>query len=313
MKNKIIKQIIILVIIGIVAVILISYFQRDDSSEKIPQPTITLYLHESRQVVQMEIEKYVSGVVAAEMPASFDMEALKSQALCARTYACKKIMENRPYPMEANLSDDITCCQAYVSWEQFQDLHPAQYELLKAKIEEAVLSTRGEIIIYKGKPIDALYHSTCGGQTESAAEVWGSEIAYLQSVDCNYCSISNYYESSQVISYQDLNSVSSTLMGSQHHIEISEKSPSGRAREIKLNDQEISASKFRQLFNLPSTHWEFKTDQDNLIINSRGYGHGVGLCQYGANGMALDGKDYKGIISHYYKNTRIYKLNYQDN
>ncbi len=280
-------------IVGIVAAVLTSYFHQDHSSEKILQPIIRLYLHESKQIIVLEIEEYVCGVVAAEMPASFASEALKSQALCARTYACRKIMENRSYPLDADLSDDITCCQAYVSWEQFKDLHPAQYEMLKAKIELAVSSTSGEIITYQDKPIDALYHSTCGGQTESAAEVWGTEIPYLQSVECHYCSISNYYETRQVVSYQDLNDISGLLSGSSPHIEISEKSQSGRAREIKVNDQEISASRFRQLFNLPSTYWDFKIDKGALIINSRGYGHGVGLCQYGANGMALEGKNYK--------------------
>ncbi len=302
----------VLGILGIVAVVLACYSHNNHSSEITP-PTIKLYLHESNQIIKLEIEEYVCGVVAAEMPASFALEALKAQALCARTYACKKIMEDRQYPLNADLSDDITCCQAYVSWPQFEDLHPAQYEELKAKIELAVSSTRGELIVYKDKPIDALYHSTCGGQTESAADVWGTDIPYLQSVECKYCSASNYYETRQVISYQDLNDISGLVTGSNPHIEISEKSLSGRAREIKVNDQEISASQFRQLFNLPSTYWEFKNEKDDLIINSRGYGHGVGMCQYGANGMALDGKSYKEIISHYYKDTEIYKLNYQDN
>ncbi len=308
-----IKIVIALGIIGILILVLTSSFHHDNSSKKIPQPTITLYLHEPKRTIQLEFEEYVCGVVAAEMPASFAIEALKAQALCARTYACKKIIENRPYPMDANLSDDITCCQAYVSWAQFQDLHPAQFELLKAKIEQAVASTRGEIITYKNKPIDALYHSTCGGQTESAGDVWGTKIPYLQSVECNYCSNSNYYESRQVISYQDLHNVSGLLTDNSLSIEISEKTRSGRAREIKLNDQEISANKFRQLFNLPSTYWEFQINTNDLIINSRGYGHGVGLCQYGANGMASDGKNYKEILSHYYKDIKIYKLNYQDN
>ncbi len=313
MNNKrLVKKVLVLGIVGIVAVILTFYLHNNHSSVKIPPPTIKLYLHESKQIIELEIEEYVCGVVAAEMPASFASEALKAQALCARTYACKKIMEDRSYPLDADLSDDISCCQAFLSWTQFKDLHPAQYERLKSKIEGAVSSTRGELITYKDKPIDALYHSTCGGQTESAADVWGTEIPYLQSVDCDYCFASNYYQTRQVISYQELNDVSGLLSGSSTFIEISEKSPSGRAREIRINDQEISASRFRQLFNLPSTCWEFITEQDDLIINSRGYGHGVGLCQYGANGMALDGKSYKEILSYYYKDTEIYKLNYQD-
>ncbi len=310
-NKKLVIKVMILSIVGVVAALWISYGHQNHSSKKIPQPIIKLYLHESKKIIELEIEQYVCGVVAAEMPASFDLEALKAQALCARTYACKKIIENRSYPLGANLSDDITCCQAYVPWSQFKELHPAQYEKLKAKIELAVFSTEGELIMYKNHPIDALYHSTCGGKTESAAAVWGNEIPYLQSVKCPYCYASNYYETCQVISCQDINDISGLLTGKSPHIEISQKSQSGRAREVMVNDQEISASKFRQLFTLPSTYWEFKIDKDELIINSRGYGHGVGLCQYGANGMALDGKSYIEIISHYYKDTKIVKLKYE--
>ncbi len=276
--------------------------------ETIPQPIIRLFLHQSGQVIELEIEKYVAGVVAAEMPASFELEALKAQAVCARTYACKKILDRKPYPLNANLSDDINCCQAYVSWEGFQELHPARYEELKEKIQSAVSATRGELISYKDLPIDALYHSTCGGYTESAAAAWGSDIPYLQSVKCNYCSESDYYESTQVIS---LGMLQDKLTGNDSaHIEISQKSDSGRARELRVNDQLISAGSFRQLFNLPSTNWELKKESKELIINSRGYGHGVGLCQYGANGMAQQGKGYRQILSHYYKNIRLEKLNY---
>ncbi len=276
--------------------------------EPISQPIIRLFLHQSGQVIELGIEEYVAGVVAAEMPASFELEALKAQALCARTYACRKILDEKPYPLNANLSDDINSCQAYVSWEQFQELHPARYEELKEKIQSAVSATRGELISYKGLPIDALYHSTCGGNTESARAAWGSYIPYLQSVKCNYCSESDYFESTQVISLGTLQE--KLASDSSPEIEIMQKSESGRARKIRINDRLISAGSFRQLFNLPSTNWSLNRESQELIINSRGYGHGVGLCQYGTNGMAQQGQDYRQILSYYYKNIRIEKLNY---
>lgn len=302
------KKLGLLIIIIALIIVIAARLREEPLKEAVPQPIIRLFLHQSKQVIELEIEEYVSGVVAAEMPASFGMEALKAQAVCARTYACKKILDGKPYPLNANLSDDISCCQAYVSWERFQELHPAAYEELKEKIQSAVEATRGELVSYKDLPIDALYHSTCGGHTESAAAAWGSDIPYLQSVKCNYCSESDYYESTQVISLGSLQD--KLTVNESADIEISQKSDSGRARQLRVNDRIISAGSFRQLFNLPSTNWELSKEDQGLIINSRGYGHGVGLCQYGANGMAQQGKDYRQILSHYYKNIRIKKLNY---
>jgi stage II sporulation protein D len=276
--------------------------------ETIPQPMVKLYLHQSGQIIELEIEEYVAGVVAAEMPASFELEALKAQAVCARTYACKKILDGKPYPLNADLSDDISSCQAYVSWDKFQELHPAKYQELKEKIQSAVEDTRGELITYQNSPIDALYHSTCGGHTESAVAAWGSNIPYLQSVKCNYCREYAYYESTQVISLGSLQE--KLTVNGNADIEISQKSDSGRVRQLRVNEQVISAGSFRQLFNLPSTNWELSRQEQGIIVNSRGYGHGVGLCQYGANGLAQQGKDYQQILSHYYKNIRIKKLNY---
>jgi stage II sporulation protein D len=274
------------------------------------EPIITLYLHQQNKTVNLPLETYICGVVAAEMPASFSLEALKAQALCARTYTCKKILDQKEYPLGADLSDDINTCQAYVNWEEFQKLHPAGYSELRKKIEQAVSSTRAEIITYNQQPIDALYHSTCGGYTESAAEVWQADIPYLQSVKCDYCRDSKYFETTQVISYQNIYDATGLKKSDGNKIYIKDKSSSGRTQILQVFNNEISASKFRSLFNLPSTFWRFTTSKNNLIISSKGYGHGVGMCQYGANGMGKSGKNYRQILSHYYKGIKIYTLNY---
>lgn len=161
-------------------------------------------------------------------------------------------------------------------------------------------------MVYQNEPIDALYHSTCGGQTESALEVWGNEVPYLHSVKCNYCRESNYFHSVQVFNWQELPGA----RGKNPDIKILEKSSTGRIKKIAINDQIISGSSLRARLGLPSTWWRLKIGQGKIIINSRGYGHGVGLCQYGANGMAQKGADYHVILNTYYQGIKTYKLKY---
>lgn len=294
-----------MIIILIILLILIMRNYR--SPDKLNQgPFIQLYLGEEKRVQKMPLEEYITGTVAAEMPASFATEALKAQAVCARTYALRKLLQKHEYPMKADLSDDINTCQAFISKEEFMRRHPRDSEVYWEKIVQAVQSTRGEIMVYQNEPIDALYHSTCGGQTESALEVWGNEVPYLHSVKCNYCRESNYFHSVQVFNWQELPGA----RGKNPDIKILEKSSTGRIKKIAINDQIISGSSLRARLGLPSTWWRLKIGQGKIIINSRGYGHGVGLCQYGANGMAQKGADYHVILNTYYQGIKTYKLKY---
>ncbi|MEN6349442.1 MAG: stage II sporulation protein D [Syntrophomonas sp.] len=276
----------------------------------VEEPLIKLYLHQDRKCIDLKLEEYIVGTVAAEMPASFDIEALKAQAVCARTYALRKLVEGKEYPQGADLSDDITSCQAYISPAEFQKLNPLYYKNLLNKIKEACNKTRGLIMVYDGEPIDALYHSTCGGQTESASEAWGNEVPYLHSVKCPYCKDSKRYKTSGNISLQDLRSFAGTNKRSIV-LRVADRSPSGRVKRLEINDQPFSAEKFRQYFNLPSTWWQFENNNEALLIQSRGYGHGIGLCQYGANGMAKAGHNYRDILNKYYQDIDFCKMEWK--
>ena len=275
---------------------------------KTGQPIIQLYLHHQDKVIAMELEDYIVGTVAAEMPAAFGIEALKAQAVCARTYAIKKIISNTPYPDGADLSDDITVCQAFVAPFDFAPANPDRAKLLD-KIEEAVESTRGEILLYDSQPIDALYCSTCGGRTESASVVWGGRISYLQPVKCNDCIQSQHYQ-------EEIEIANSTILGlvgsheAQPKIKILSRTPGGRAQKIDINGKAIDATALRQKLELPSTWIEFYPSDKTTTVISRGYGHGVGLCQFGANGMAERGKNYRQILQRYYQGVTFYKLGY---
>ncbi len=306
------KRIKILIAIASITVLLIPVFfmQKNKVPEKqiYNEPYIKLYLTEEDKIVELLLENYIIGVVAAEMPASFEIEALKAQAVCARTYTFRKLLDDTKYPGGANLSDNINSCQAYISEEEFCQRHP-KYKDLYEKVKEAVKQTRGEIMIYNDEPIDALYHSTCGGQTESSCNVWGKNVSYLSSVQCRYCKQSRHYETIQVFSVQDF-TTSLGVNNSQPQVKISENTPGGRVKTVKINDKELSGEKLRRILGLPSTWCDFKVNAEQVKIKSRGYGHGLGLCQYGANGMALSGKTYRQILKHYYKGIEFSQLNY---
>jgi len=274
------------------------------------EPYISLYLHEEDKTVSLRFEEYLAGVVAAEMPASFDIEALKAQTVCARTYAVKKLLEKRPYPQQADLSDDIDSCQAYISPADFSKANPKHYQELLTRIRKAVNETRGEIMLSKGEPIDALYHSTCGGQTENAGDVWFQDVSYLSSVKCEYCAESKNYSTVQVFSLKQIEDSIGIDSDEKLDIEVLKTTSSGRIKELSINSLILSGEEFRRKLNLPSNWLEFKVNKGNLIINSRGYGHGVGMCQYGANGMARDGADYKEILWNYYGDIEFNKITY---
>ncbi len=273
------------------------------------EPYIKLYLSKEQKTIELLLEDYIIGTVAAEMPASFENEALKAQAVCARTYSFHKLLENKKYPGGANLSDDINSCQAYITQEEFYQRHPG-YKNLYKKVKAAVGETRGEIMIYDDEPIDALYHSTCGGQTESAFSLWGKDIPYLRSEKCRYCKQSRHYESVQVLSVQEFVNSLGINSSRQPQVQISENTPSGRIKKVRINDRELTGEKLRHILGLPSTWCEFKINAGQVEIESRGYGHGLGLCQYGANGMALEGKTYHQILKHYYHNIEFSRLKY---
>ncbi len=297
----------------IVALLLSSiiFFQKTRTPDIEEEPRITLYLSAQQRVVELGLEEYLTGTVAAEMPAGFGVEALKAQAVCARTYAIRKIIEGRSYPGGAQLSDDINSCQAYVSPQEFARRNPSHYRELWSKIETAVKETRGMVMVYRGEPIDALYHSTCGGKTESAVATTGREIAYLRSVDCGYCQASRYYQSQQVFSPQDLAPLfKSSSPGQKINLKVLARTGSGRVSRLEINGQSFYAETMRRTLNLPSTWWELSNQNGDLIINSRGYGHGLGLCQYGAGGMASQGKSFEKILKHYYQDIQLLTLKY---
>lgn len=244
------------------------------------------------------MEEYLVGVVAAEMPASFNSEALKAQAILARTYALKKISKGE------KLTDTVST-QAYIDKTEMQNKWGNDYSKYYNKIVSAVNGTKGQVVKYKGNYIEALYHSTSNGKTESAKEVWGQDIPYLKSVDSSWDKKTSAYLKIENKEIDKVMEILGININKNTNIEILSKDESGRVRKIKVEDKIYDGIEFRNLFGLRSTDFDITITEKGLEIITRGYGHGVGMSQYGANEMAKMGYNYKDIINHYYQNVKI--------
>ena len=225
------------------------------------------------------------------MPASFNIEALKAQAVVARTYA-KKVLDRG-----GKLTDNVST-QAYKDKEQMRLMWGSSFDTYYSKIKQAVNETEGVAIYYSGEYIDAVYHSTSNGYTEDAVYVWGNEIPYLKSVNSTWDIGTTSYLRTEEKSSSVLWNTLGLSVDSNTNIEIVSKDDSGRVLELKIGENTYDGVTFRKLLNLRSTDFDLEINDGNLIITTRGYGHGVGMSQYGANEMAKQGYSYAVSYTH---------------
>ena len=281
-----------------------------------PVLTIWVYYVPEGKVRSMDLEEYVKGVVASEMPATFSLEALKAQAVVARTNAVRKmrILGGTPSRPDADVTSDYRVDQAWNPTEVLRDKWgPLSFWLNWPKIERACEATRGIILMYGGAPCEAVFHSTCAGHTEAAKDVWGRDVPYLQSVSCSFCQSSPYYKTQTVtiplsqvsaaLSQLGVSVPASAITGST--IGVSQVSATGRIKQVIVNGQAIRGLEFRTALDLKSTLVSWTVKGSNMIFQVRGYGHGVGMCQYGADGMARQGRTFQEILAYYYPGTRL--------
>lgn len=283
---------------------------------------VRVWEEESGQLLEMGLEGYVVGVVAAEMPASFSLEALKAQAVAARTYAMQRLQVPDPrvkaLHQQANLSSDPAVNQAWISTEEMKKRWGKwNYAQNLAKIRQAVEETLGEVLIYNAQLIDPLYHASCGGKgTENSGEVWQFDVPYLQGVACTghqdrHHTTPHFFslEACDRLLGTNLSALpASKLQKNQDVFRVVEKSSTGRVKTMKLGSKDFSGAELRTLLNLPSTRFTCKSETKGLQFTSNGYGHGVGMCQYGAADMAANGKNYKEILRYYYTGVQIGRL-----
>ncbi len=263
---------------------------------------------ESKEILQMSAKDYIFGVVAAEMPALYDIEALKAQAVAAYTYACYKreINKNENY----DITTDFTTDQSFKNREQAKKDWGEKAEEYTEKIDSAVNSVIGECLVYDNQPISAVYHAVSCGETYSAEDVWGEKIEYLQSVASQGDKLASNYISVIKFEISELEEklkayikdIKSPFLG-----KINTKN-NGLVLSVEICGEEIAGNQIRAALDLPSTNFKFEQKDEKYVFTCIGYGHGVGMSQNGADYMAKQGYSYKQILSHYYKGAEIERL-----
>ena len=280
-----------------------------------------VYIRKSKEIKEIDVEEYVAGVVSSEMQVNFEKEALKAQAVAARTYYYSKRLNSCIEGQGAEICDSIHC-QVYTPKEErlatwSEDKRESNWN----KIRDAVKETEGDVLVYNGELVKyPQFFSTSSGKTENCVDVFSEDIPYLKSIESpgeeiapKFKSIVNIDKSTFINTitnnYRNTNLNYENL---QDNIKILSRTEGGAVKEIKLGKVTISGVEFRNLFNINSSNFTLNIIENEVIINCTGYGHGVGMSQWGANIMAKEGKNYKDILKHYYSGVNIEKVILED-
>lgn len=271
------------------------------------EDTVSVFNHLTGTTESMSMTDYLTSVVAAEMPASFESEALKAQSVAARTYTIYKSSQNLH---EADVCTDFSHCQAFISTEEMHNVWGSDFDKYYQKIRNAVISTKNEHLVYNDEPVMAVFHSMGGGHTENSEDVWGTAFPYLVGVDSPGEEAAANYHSSLTLSFEEFKKIVTDAfpeakISSPSDISAPVLTDGGHVKSIIIGSVSVSGTKLRSLFNLRSTKFTLTFEGDSVTFSVTGYGHGVGMSQYGANAMAKEGKTYREILAHYYQGTTI--------
>jgi stage II sporulation protein D len=277
---------------------------------------ISMYNHWDKKLVEMPLEEYLIGVIAGEMPASYEIEALKAQTVAARTLVIYQMPAFggrgcNQHP-DADVCSSYAHCQEWISEERMRNNWGADFENNIKKIRQAIQETRGQIMTYDGKPIEVFYHSTSNGKTEEVSEVFSNSLPYYTTVESIGEENAPMYEGSVTLSNNEFIEKFYSKYGVKldannlaSQIKINSYTDSGRIRDITVGGKRLRATEFRLLYGLNSTDITFVFDKNSITMKTKGFGHGVGMSQVGANSMAQQGYNYKDILLHYYKGVEI--------
>lgn len=276
------------------------------TGEVTQEEKLTIKVWDGNQNKEMELEEYITGVVLAEMPAGFHEEALKAQAVVARTYTARKLV--LPKHEDASVCMDSACCQAYCSIDDYLTAGGSEADV--AKIRQAVTATENMVLLYMGELIEATYFSCSGGRTEDAVAVWGSDVPYLQSVDSPGEEKATHYMDTVTFS---LSSFCEKLgihdpIGTESLIGQITYTQGGGVKTIMINGAEFTGVTLRQKLGLRSTAFVITAIGNTVTVTTKGFGHRVGMSQYGADAMALSGSSWNEILEHYYQGAQAGQL-----
>ena len=304
--------IIAVVLIGIPFLIVIFFDnQKSDYKEKVIELDYVSNVMVRVKIVSLDridnvrLEEYVVGAVSGEMPASFEIEALKAQAVASRSYVLKKINDNKNNSYDVV---DTTSNQVYLDDDELKDKWKDNYTTYINKVREAVNETSMEYLEYNGSIANTMFFSTSNGYTEDSVVVFSEDIPYLKSVDSEWDSdVNSNFLYSESFSLKDFYEELGLDYSKNLNVDILERSSSNRIVKLKINGVEFSGRDVYNKLKIRSTDFTVVQDGDNVIFKTKGYGHGVGMSQYGALGMAREGYNYKEILSHYYNGTNLKK------
>lgn len=284
-----------------------------ETDESSPDAGRTLRVKLGTRVEEMDMDAYLIGVLRGEMPASFEMEALKAQAVAARTYTLHKMSGGSANHPEADACDDVNCCKAWVSGETAAKNWGMAAPHYEEKLRAAVSETDGEVILYDNEPVLAVFHSSSAGSTRPAGEVWQQDLPYLRSVVSpeDESTVPNY-RSEAVFSLTDFKerfiarypAADFSAAPSNWFTNI-RQTENGSVLSLQVGGEEVSGTQLRSLLDLRSAAFTIDFSETEVIFSVTGYGHGVGMSQYGANVLAGEGKTYREILAHYYVGTTI--------
>ncbi len=295
MKNKILLAVVVILI----PIVVISFRMKTNfKMEEEEQKKEEIYVNYND--TKLLLDDYVYHVVAAEMPASFESEAIKAQILATRTYTLNKININKDFVFTKTL-------QAFQEDDELKQKWDDDYDKYATKIKELIEETKDEIITYEGKPIEAYYFSMSNGKTTNAEPVFGENKDYLQGVDSSLEDSSlNNFTVNKKIPLKEF----AQILELELPIVIGDikKDTSNRVIEIAINNKTYKGTEIRTKLNLRSTDFTFTIEENEINVTTNGYGHGVGMSQYGANLMAKEGYNYQDIIKKYYTGIEIKKI-----
>lgn len=299
MTNKLLT-----VVVVVLSIILVLELNVNKKDVKLDNKTIDVKNSKTGEIETKDLENYVIGVVAAEMPASFSYEALKAQAIASRTYAYYKMKNSiNDYDVIADVSN-----QAYIDESAMRDKWQEDFSIYYEKIKKAVNDTKSEIMTYDNEVIESFYFAMSNGYTEDVVNVFNEDLPYLESVESKWDNnnLNNYEVNTQLSTEEFCKKLNITcnplLINSQIYDDT------GRTKEITINSTKFLGTDFRQLLGLRSTDFEITVNDDVINIKTEGYGHGVGMSQYGANGMAKEGYNCYEILKYYYQGIEINKI-----
>lgn len=275
---------------------------------------VTLTIQDGGTTEQMTLERYLTGVVRGEMPAAFEMEALRAQAAAERSYVYYQLAAGRKdaHP-DADFCTDHTCCSAYLSETAAREKWGGDFAPWNTRVEQAVSDTDGQVVLYNGRPILAVFHSSSAGRTAAAGDVWSGDLPYLVSVDSpeGEETVPNYYSTVTFTAAE----AKEKLLAAYPELKLSgtpdrwfgaaAENGSGRVETVSVGGTDIEGTELRRIFGLRSACFTVEADSESVTFRVTGYGHGVGMSQYGANQLAREGKTWQEILEWYYTGATV--------